>query len=138
MTVVYVPRGIRPQQLDDVPTTVETGEFKDEVKRGRMAKVPVTREFSRGAPGAVHIRPNSTLTLTDDELAWLNKAHPDLAKQLRVIPGPANATTSAPAVATTVAVETPTTTTEATAVGSADADVVSESGGDKSKKLAKK
>jgi hypothetical protein len=38
----------------------------------------------RSREGSVHVRPASTLTVTDDELAHLKKAHPQLFRQLIV------------------------------------------------------
>jgi len=63
MPQVNVPSHLGPMQIDD---------FGPKAKRSRK--------------GALHIRPSSTLVLTDDELAFLKKEHKDVFKQLIVLP----------------------------------------------------
>lgn len=60
--VLQVPSRVGPLQVDDFP---------EGCKRERK--------------GALHIRPSSTLVVSEDELAHLKKEHPELAARLQDI-----------------------------------------------------
>jgi hypothetical protein len=73
MPLINVPVGIAPCQIDDFPSAV--GKGKD------------ARPFERSCEGAMHLRPASTKTVTQDEIDWI-KAHKDhkaLAQRMRIV-----------------------------------------------------
>jgi hypothetical protein len=71
MPIVVVPANVEPQQVDGFPS-----------------------DCARSVQGALHIRPASTLEITDGELEHLNKVAPYLVKKLIVVPQKAKAPAS--------------------------------------------
>jgi len=84
MVVVHVPNGVPLQQVEGFPLLVDLKETETVVVRGRKVEQPKTREFKRSQKGALHVRPRSTMTLTEDELAWLKQHRKPLFTKLRV------------------------------------------------------
>lgn len=62
MVIIQTPKTIQPIQVEGFPDGAE-----------------------RSVKGALHILPNATRKITEDELAFLQKAHPKLSEKLRVI-----------------------------------------------------
>lgn len=66
MPIVVVPPSVNARQID----------FPESVKQ-------------RSVKGAIYVRPATQLELTDEELAFIRKKHPDIAEKLIVTePGP--------------------------------------------------
>jgi hypothetical protein len=84
MLVVHVPH-VGIQQIDDFPSSVELDATETVVVNNKKVKRQKRREFKRSCRGALHVRPRSTLMLTEDELAWLKKRHAKLAAKLQII-----------------------------------------------------
>lgn len=63
--VLYVPAGVALQQIEGFPA---------DCKRERK--------------GALHVRPSSTLVVSEDELAYLKEKHPQLLARLQDITPP--------------------------------------------------
>lgn len=65
MPQAIVGHGVTPQNVDDFPSNC-----------------------ARSRKGAVYVRPDSSLTLTNDELDHIKDKHPQLFKKLRVVEEP--------------------------------------------------
>ena len=79
MPTIVVPASVALCQVDDFPAVVVVDEEK--AKGGKATKVK-TREFERTPRGkrkikggALHVRPASSLEVTDDEVAHLEAKH---------------------------------------------------------------
>ncbi len=82
MPTIVVPASVTICQVDDFPTVVILDE---KAAKGEKAAKVKTREFERTPRGkrkikggALHVRPASSLEVTDDELAHLEAKHKKL------------------------------------------------------------
>jgi hypothetical protein len=65
--VLYVPRDVTVQQISDFPSTCDG------------------RKTERSRNGSLYVRPNSTLTLSDDEVGWVKSKYPRLFAKLQIV-----------------------------------------------------
>lgn len=101
MVVIQVPAGVAPCQIEFPEFKPRT---KEEILAAKKAKQPLKDvKLERSHPGAMHLRPGSTKTVTKDELEHLEKH--EKAIKFRIVtldlkekkPEKAKATTEKPA-----------------------------------------